>query len=131
MAATSSLYASGPTLSEIQAGVPTLSEIETKVDEGPGLSTAIASIQRGRTVALSGERSFTISSVDTSKSYINILGFSLYANYAYSNTSTYVKPAYYYPRVWLHSSTTVKMQNNESGGGNDVATISWEVIEYV
>ena len=118
MAATSSLYASGPTLSEIQAGVPTLSEIETKVDEGPGLSTAIESIQRGVQWNGAGSTaSITISSVDTSKSFVSFLGERINDDER-SHTC-----------FWLDSATTLKMRSY--GIWNSWCEGSWEVIEYV
>jgi len=121
MAATSSLYASGPTLSEIQAGVPTLSEIETKVDEGPGLSTAIASIQRGQNLNYYlNPLSVTISSVNTSKSFVSFLG----ETFSYDDVRDK-------QMVYLDSSTSLKIKATHMNNQSWNTWVSWEVIEYV
>jgi len=81
--------------------------------------SSIKSIQRGRTSFLSANttQNITVSSVNTAKSHLVMLGF-------YSGGAATVQNS---PNITLSSSTTIAL--NRQTGGVDM-NVSWELVEY-
>ncbi len=72
----------------------------------------------------------TISSVDTTKSWVNSLGFSVPETATFSTTLNTIGE--YFPRVALTNATTVTLTRGNSPGNNPACpTISGEVVTWL
>lgn len=86
--------------------------------------SGIKSVQRGTVVinSASSVGNATVSAVDTAKSLVALLGFSV-------NSSLAADPIDWAPRVALTSTTNITATRGQATVGPAI-TVSWELVEY-